>query len=218
LQSDARPFRVLSVLTEETVPIQGGSMHWVPLRRRLGISAFGTNVYRASRKGDPVIEDHVESPGQEELYLVIAGGAKFVVGGEEIDAPVGTAIFVQDPEARRRGDAVEDGTVVLAVGGWPGQPYHSLPWEPIYLAQEPMRREDWAAAADVLEREGKEHAGTAILQYRLACCHARLGEHDLALEELRRAIAVNPDMRDRAAEEEHLASLRDLPGWAAAIA
>ena len=192
-------------------------MQWLPLRRRLGISAFGTNVYRAAREGDPVIEDHVESPGQEELYLVLAGRARFVVGEEEIDAPVGTAIFVEDPAVRRRGDAVEDETVVLAVGGWPDQPYHSLPWEPIYLAQEPMRQGDWAAAAEILEREAGDHANTAIVQFRLACCHARLGEHDLALEELRRAIEINPDIRARALEEDHLASLRDAPGWAAAI-
>lgn len=112
------------------------------------------------------IEDHVESPGQGELYLVLSGRAKFVLGDDEIDAPVGTVIFVAEPDLRGRGDALEDNTVVMAVGGWSDQPYHSLPWEPIYLAQE----------------------------------------------------AINPSLRDRASEDEHLASLRGLPGWSAAIA
>ena len=203
--------RVLSVLDEDPVPIMGGKVGWVPLRRRLGISAFGTNVYRAERAGDPVIEDHVESPGQEELYVVLRGRAKFVVGDDELVAPVGTAVFVGDPALRRRGDALEDDTVVIAVGGWPDQPYHSLPWEPIYLAQESMRQGDWAAAADTLEREGGEHLETAILQFRLAWCHARLGRDDLALEELNRAVEINPEIRDRALEDEHLAPLmKDL--------
>jgi len=212
------PFRVLSILEEESVPIDGGALQWVPLRRRLGIEAFGTNAYRAARAGDPVIEEHVESPGQEELYLVVSGRVKFTLGDEELTAPAGTAVFVSSPELRRRGDALEDDTVVLAIGGWPGQAYHSLPWEPIYLAQGAIERDDWAAAAETLEREAGDHRDTAILQFRLACCHARLGEDELALEELRRAIEINPAMRERASSEEHLSSLRELDGWRAATA
>ena len=215
---DEPSFRVLSILEEESVPIQAGTMQWLPLRRRLGIRAFGTNVYRAVREGDPVIEEHVESPGQEELYVVVSGRVKFVLDEEEVVAPAGTAIFVPQPNLRRRGDALEDDTVVLAVGGWPDQPYHPLPWEPIYLAQESMRQGDWAAAADTLEREAGEHRDTAILQFHLACCHARLGEHELALDELRRAIEINPSMRERAATEEHFDALRELEGWPAATA
>jgi tetratricopeptide (TPR) repeat protein len=217
MAGDEPPFRVLSILEEESVPIQGGALQWVPLRRRLGIQAFGTNVYRASRAGDPVIEDHIESPGQEELYLVLSGRVRFVLGDEEIVASIGTAVFVPLPDLRRRGDALEDDTVVLAVGGWPDQAYHSLPWEPIYLAEEAMGKGDWAAAADTLEREAGEHLDTAILQFRLACCHARLGEHEVALEELRRAIEINPGMRERAVDEKHLSSLRELEGWRATI-
>jgi tetratricopeptide (TPR) repeat protein len=214
---DEPSFRVLSIFEEDPVPLLDEALQWVPLRRRLGIRAFGTNVYQAARAGCPVIEDHVESPGQEELYLVLSGQVMFVIDSEELVAPVGTAVFVQQPDVRRRGDALEDETTVLAVGGWPDKPYHSLPWEPIYLAQEAMRHGDWGAAAATLQREAGEHHDTAILQFRLACCHARLGERELALQELSRAIAIDPGMRERAAEEEQLASLRELEGWAAAI-
>ena len=207
----------MSVFEADAVPIQDGNVQWVPVRRRLGITAFGTNVYRAAEKGVAVIEEHVESPGQEELYVVLSGSARFVVGDEEIVAPTGSAVFVPDPDARRRGDALEDGTVVMAIGGWPDQAYRSLPWEPIYMAQESMRQGDWSAAADTLEREGGEHLDTAILQFRLACCHARLGEHDRALRELRRAIEIKPELRKRASDEEHLASLRTLDGWAGVV-
>ena len=210
-------FHVISILDDEPVPILGGSLDWVPVRRRLGVQAFGTNAYRARRAGDVLIEDHAESTGQEELYVVLGGRARFAVGGERFDAPAGTAVFVPRPDVSRGATAVDDETVVLAVGGWPDRPYHSLPWEPIYLAQESMRSGDWAAAADTLEREAGEHLDTAILQFRLACCHARLGEHDLALKELRRAIEINPGMGQRAEDERHLAPLRELPQWPAAL-
>ena len=210
-------FRVLSLFEDEPVPILGGALDWVPVRRRLGVSAFGVNAYRAAQAGDAVIEEHVESPGQEELYVVAAGRARFVIDGETLEAATGSAVFLPRPEVRRGATALEDGTMVLAVGGWPDRPYHSLPWEPIYMAQEPMRRGDWAEACETLEREAGEHRDTAILQYRLACCHARLGEDRLALEELRRAIEINPSFRDRAVGDEHLASLREADGWAAVV-
>ena len=124
-----------------------------------------------------------------------------------MNAPAGTAVFLPQPEVRRGGVALEDGTAVLAVGGWPGEAYHPLPWEPIYLAAEAMRQGDWAAAAETLEREAGEHRETAILQYRLACCHARLGECEVARQELRRAIEINPGMRERAESDQHLAPL-----------
>ncbi len=208
--------QMLSIFDAESVPIQGGELHWVPVRRMLGIRGFGINAFRAARKGQTVIEDHVESPGQEELYVLLKGRARLLVGDETIDISAGTGVFVPQPDVRRRGIALEDDTVILAVGGWRDRPYHPLPWEPIYLAQEAMRQGDWATAAETLEREAGEHRDTAILQFRLACCHARLGEHELALEELRRAIEINPEMRARAESEEDLAPLRGLEDWPAA--
>ena len=212
---DSADVRVMSILDAESVSVSGGAVEWVPVRRRLGIRAFGTNAYRGAREGDVVIEEHVESPGQEELYVVVSGRARFVAGEEEFEASQGTLVFLPRPDVRRSATALEDGTVVLAVGGWPDRAYHSLPWEPIYLAQESMRGGHWAAAADILQREAGEHLDTAIVQFRLACCHAQLGQDALALEELHRAIEKNTAMRDRAAGEELLAPLRELEGWPA---
>ncbi len=213
MSASDRPFRVASIFDDETVPIVDATIEWIPLRRRLGIQGFGTNAYRAARAGDAIIEDHVESPGQEEMYVVVAGKVAFRVDGEEFDAPAGTVVFLPDPEKRRSGVAAEDHTVVLAVGGWPGKPYHSLPWEPIFLAAEPMRQGDWATAADTLEREAGDQIDSPFVQFRLACCHAEMGEHERALTELRRAIERRPEMLEQAESEEHLASLRELDGW-----
>lgn len=76
-----------------------------------------------------------------------------------------------------------------------------------------MRRGDWTAASETLEREAGEHRDTAIVQLRLACCHAQLGDHDRALAELGRAVEINPRMYGMAEDEELLAPLRGLPGW-----
>ncbi|MBM3665911.1 MAG: hypothetical protein FJW90_00240 [Actinobacteria bacterium] len=135
------------------------------------------------------------------------------MGDEQLDAPAGTACLVRDPDLRRRGEALEDGTVVLAVGGWSDRAYHSLPWEPIYLAQDPMLRGDWAEAAEILETEAGEQREHPFVRYRLACCRAQLGEEEVALEELRLAIEANPALRERAREEEQLAPLRSAEGW-----
>ena len=191
-------FQALSIFDAEAVAVADGTLQWVPVRRLLGIRAFGTNAYRAANTGDTVIEEHVESPGQEELYVVVSGRARFTIAEQDLEAPAGTAIFVRDPEVRRAAVALEGGTVVLAVGGWPDRPYHALPWEPIYLAHGAMSRGDWAAAARILEREAGEHRENAFVRYRLACCHARLGGTDRAVEELRHAVQGNPGLQKRA--------------------
>ncbi len=217
MSPDPADFRILSIPDEEPVLVGAGSLQWVPLRRRLGVGAFGVNAFRAAEEGGAVVEDHVESPGQEELYVVITGRVRFTIAGEQVDAAAGTAVFVPRPEVRRGGIALEDGTTVVAVGGWRGEPYHSLPWEPIYLAQDAMLRGDWAEAAEVLEREAGDHLDTAIVQFRLACCHAQMGKLDRAADELRHAVEANPGMRDRAANERQLSPLRDHAVWADVI-
>lgn len=215
-ESDAK-FRLLSLADSDSVSTAGGKLQWVPVRRRLGVSAFGTNAFRAARAGDLVVEDHVESPGQEELYIVVAGGARFSLDGEEVEAPAGTALFAPDPDVRRSAIATDDETIVLAVGGWPGRPYHSLPWEPIYLAQEAMREGDWATAAEILEREAGEHIDRPIVQFRLACCHAQAGAQEAGIEAVRRAIELDPEMRERAAGEPQLTALHSSPDWQALV-
>ena len=211
---DERSFRVLSILDEDPVALEGGALQWIPLRRRLGIGAFGTNAYRVAKTGDTVIEEHIESPGQEELYVVISGRVKFEIGDEEVVAAAGGAIFIAEPELKRHGVALEDDTAVLAVGGWRDKPYHSLPWEPIYLAQEAMRAGDWATAAETIEREAGEQRDSAPVRYRLAVCRAHNGEDGAAIEELRRAIEVNPGLHERAESEAAFASLREGDAWA----
>jgi tetratricopeptide (TPR) repeat protein len=201
------PYRALSLFDAETVKVVDGQLDWLPVRRRLGGRAFGTNAYRARRAGDLIVEDHVESPGQEEMYVVVRGAVRFSVGGDEVEAPAGTVLYLPDPQVRRSAVATEDESVVLAVGGWPDKPYRSLPWEPIFLAQEAMRAGDWASAAEIIEREAEHNRDHPRVRYRLAYCLARAGDRKRATEELRAATEKDPTLEERARDEEAFAGL-----------
>ena len=111
---------------------------WKPVRAHLGIRAFGTNAYIATSDGQQLIEEHTEpagsenlgtSGGHEELYLVVGGHAEFAIGGEAVDAPAGTLVFVRDPDVPRSAVARSAGTTVIAFGGAPGEAYAVSPWE-----------------------------------------------------------------------------------------
>jgi mannose-6-phosphate isomerase-like protein (cupin superfamily) len=87
---------------------------FVPLRRRLGVTAFGLNqiVLRPGERGR--IHRHER---QEEVYLVLDGTLTLAVEGEERDLAAGELVRV-GPEVRRqmvnRGPAT---CTVLAIGG-----------------------------------------------------------------------------------------------------
>ena len=84
-----------------------GDLLYRPIRRAMGVSAFGINAYTGENAGDEVIEDHDEqgdgSGHHEELYVVMTGHATFELDGETVDAPAGTLVFVR-PEQRRARD------------------------------------------------------------------------------------------------------------------
>jgi tetratricopeptide (TPR) repeat protein len=207
-------YRTLSLYDAPTTEAVEG-LHWLPVRRALDVGAFGVNAFRAERAGDLVVEGHEESPGQEELYVVVRGRATFTIDGELCDAPAGTAIFVADPASHRSATAAEDATVVLVVGGWRERPYHALPWEPIYLSMPQLRAGDWPGAAETIEREAGDQRDAAPVRYRLAWIHARAGEADRALDELERAIEISPALSERAREDPAFEGLRGHERWPA---
>ena len=110
-------------------PVEG--LDWRPVRRHLGVGAFGTNAYTAREPGDLVIEPHDEDE-DEELYVVLSGAARFEVDGETVDAPQGTLVFVTPP-SQRVAHATAPDTTVLVVGGVPGKPFEVSEWETRWL-------------------------------------------------------------------------------------
>jgi hypothetical protein len=196
----------------EGLPVLG-TLVWQPVRRPLGITAFGINAYTAGAAGDEVVEEHTEQT-HEEAYIVIRGHATFTVDGEEIDAPWGTIVFLDDPKQKRHAIAKEAGTTVLAIGGEPG--VHTISsWEYIFPSLPARNAEDWDTARTILEQSLTEKDIPAI-RYHLAQVEARAGNADRALEELGVACEARPDYRELAAKEDDFASIRDDPRFPSA--
>ena len=209
--------KVVRIGEIEPIPVAG--VNWRPLRRALGIEAFGINAYTADA-GEDVVEEHDETgPGaghHEELYIVVTGHATFTVDGEGIDAPVGTCVFLDDPKERRGARAVEDGTTVLAIGGTRGEPFKVSPWE-FRFAAVPAWGENRFDDVEALLREALEvHPGNVSVLYDLACVEALTGRLDEAFEHLGQA-ATNPRLREQALEDPDFDAVRDDPRFSAAL-
>jgi mannose-6-phosphate isomerase-like protein (cupin superfamily) len=193
----------------ELEPILAAGVHWKPLRRTLGIEAFGTNAYVAG-PGEDIVEAHSEENlGHEEVYVVLRGRATFTLDDKTHDAPAGTVVHLADPSVRRYARAEEPGTLVLAIGAKPGEPYSPSAWEWYFEAEKFRPSMDTHAALAFLS-EGLErfpdHFG---MVYSFACWQALGGREDEALETLRRAEALDPRVREWAANDEDLASVRE---------
>jgi uncharacterized cupin superfamily protein len=110
--------------------------HWIPVRHYFGIDAFGVNAYRA-KSGATAVPEHDETDsGHVELFYVASGEATFTIDGEEVAAPAGTFLYIEEPAAKRAATANVDGTVVVAVGSLRGKPYEVLGWDTRYLEDE----------------------------------------------------------------------------------
>jgi mannose-6-phosphate isomerase-like protein (cupin superfamily) len=177
-----------------------------PVRHHLGITAFGTNGWVGKDVGDRLVPSHEEDPGNEELYVVLGGRARFEIDGETVDAPAGTLVFCR-PEANRTAFAEEAGTTVLAVGSTVGQPYQGG-WE-VWAPFDPQYEAGEYEAVIERARETLEASGYAAPLYNLACCEALAGRKDDAIGHLRAAIEKRPDLRDLAKEDTDLDPLRD---------
>ena len=187
---------------------------WRPVRRRLGITAFGTNAYTAEQGTERVVEEHSEEGGHEELYFVASGRATFVLGDEEVDAPAGTFIHAE-PGTKRGAVATEPKTTILAIGAKPGVPHEISAWEEIFVAFGHYRNGD--------ETKAREHLTAFVAanddrwqgHYNLACLEALTKNRDEAIEELRRAIELDPAAKEYAANDSDFDWLRDDPEFPA---
>jgi hypothetical protein len=211
--------KVVRIEEIEPVPVVGGELQWRPLRRTLGIEAFGINAYTASA-GELVVEEHDETGAgaghHEELYVVVTGRATFTVDGEEIDAPVGTCVFLDRPEEQRGARAVEDGTTVLAIGGVRGEAFRVSPWEFAFAGMPAYEAERYDDAKALLLEGLEVHPGNASLLYNLACMEALSGNKDAAFEHLAQA-GSNARFRGFAETDTDLDSLRDDPRFTAVV-
>jgi tetratricopeptide (TPR) repeat protein len=209
--------RVITIDDVESLPVLDGELQWHPLRHTLGIRAFGMNAYTANSAGDLVVEEHTEeSLGHEEVYIVLAGRATFVLDGEEFDAPAGTIVHLADPKVRRVAHAAEDATRVLAVGGPPDAAYEPSPWEPAFRAEALARASDPEGAVAIVRESLEQHPDNPSVLYNTACFEALAGHLDDAMAHLRRAIELRPQALEWAQGDDDLAALRERPDFPAA--
>jgi len=116
-------------LLAEAYPDSDRTSHSV--RRHFGISSFGASMYRAST-GNPLVVPHDETQyGQEELYLIVEGRARYACDGAEGELGPGDLLYVQ-PEVHRELFALDTPTSVFVVGGVSGRAYAAPSWAPDY--------------------------------------------------------------------------------------
>jgi tetratricopeptide (TPR) repeat protein len=205
--------RVVRVSKADAIAVAGGL--YQPVRRQLDVRGFGINAYFASNAGDQLIEPHDEtgsgSGGHAELYLVLSGRARFVVGTSEIDAPEGTIVYVPDPETRRGAHAVEADTSAVVVGCPADRELPISPFEFWFVAEAPYNEGDYDRAIEIVT-QGLEHwPEHATMLYQLSCYQALAGRSEEAIGYFERAVARSPDLADWARGDSDLDSIREDP-------
>jgi len=191
----------------EELPINNGEFVWRPVRRRFGITAFGTNAYTGN-SGQRVIEEHAERDNHQEMYVVLRGRASFTLGDDEVDAPAGTIVFVR-PNTGRGAIAAEDGTAVLAVGAKPGVVFEPSLWEDVFVANSYAEQGELEPARAVYAELIENHPDAWQGLFNAACFEARFGDHERAFEYLGRALELEPSAREYAEKDSDFDSIRD---------
>ena len=185
---------------------------FIRLRRTLDIGAFGASASYQAKAGEEVVGEHDElgpgADGHEELYVVVQGSATFTLDGEEIEAPQGTAVFVQ-PGTTRKAVATSDETIVLSVGGRRGEAYRLPPGAELYDFFEHYKQEDWESALAACHVALEKHPGNALILYNIACMQSMLGRGDEALATLGEAVEKWPRFKENAQADDDFASLRE---------
>jgi tetratricopeptide (TPR) repeat protein len=193
---------------DEIKELSDGRAPWRPIRHHFGIASFGINAWTGREVGDRIINEHDEADdGQEELYLVHSGRARFELDGEQVDAPTGTFVFAQ-PGVKRTAFAEEPGTTILALGGKPGEAYEVSGWED-WAPFQPLYAEGKYDEAADRAREALEASPYAVPLYNLACCESLAGRTDDAIGHLRVAIERSERLRTFAAGDSDFDPIRN---------
>jgi tetratricopeptide (TPR) repeat protein len=201
-------YEVVQINDLESFPVDEEGLTWRPVRRRFDIRAFGVNAYTADREGQRVVEEHRETNGHEELYVVIAGRATFTLDGEEHDAPAGTLVHCP-PDTLRSAFAAEPGTTILGIGAKPGEVFQPSGWEWTFAAFALLKQGDLERARAEMEAGIAEHPEAWQGHYNFACLEARSGDKDAALRRLTRAAELEPgEVAKLASGDEDFASIR----------
>ena len=192
--------------------VTDGREPWRPIRQHFGITSFGVTAWTGRAAGDRSINEHDEAEdGDEELYLVQTGRARFELDGKAADAPAGTLVFAP-PGVKRTAFAEEPETTIIVGGGTPAKAYEprggeaGAPLQALYPAGE------YAEAADRGRDLVKAHPYAGVF-YNLACCESLAGRNTDAIEHLRAAIERSERFRSFAAGDSDFDPIRAEPGF-----
>jgi hypothetical protein len=177
------PYTILTLDEVETASHRGSNL--IPVRHKLGFQPAGVNAWIADAGGQ-LIPPHEEDSGNEELYVVVRGRASFTVGEEKADAPSGSFVFVP-AEVYRTATAVEDGTIVFAVGGTVGEAFNAGGWDSFAIAWTHLQAGRLDDARAIMRQLIAEKPGYWPTHYNAGCFEAQAGNADAAFEQLRRA-------------------------------
>jgi hypothetical protein len=191
---------------------------WSPIRRELDVRAFGINAWSGD-DGATLVSEHDETPsGHEEVYVVVSGAARFTVDGEDLDTGPGTVVFVREASSKRKAVATADGTAVLSVGGKPGEAFEPRVWEVNAEVFALVGGGEVEQAKQIVLDALPRFEDRAALTYNLACCEARLGDHDAALTHLADALELRASLAGLARDDTDLDAIRDDPRFAELVA
>ena len=113
---------------QEWATDQDYGRRWREVREHFGITAFGVNAYEAEA-GKELVVRHEESSygGQEELYLLVRGRARFRLDDDEVEIAEGELLYVP-ADVVRDATALATPTIIFMVGGSPGA-YEPFDWD-----------------------------------------------------------------------------------------
>jgi hypothetical protein len=182
------------------------------VRYALGLRAFGANAW-TNEVGSHVVPRHSESSGNEELYVVVRGRARFIVDEESFDAPSGTLVYVGSGE-RREAIAEEPDTLVLAIGASRGEVFEAHGWDEVVVAFAKARAGDVPGSRAMIEallaRQPDDWEGP----YNAACFEALHGDNERAFAYLTRAVELGgEEVRKFAPQDDDLTRLHGDPRW-----
>ena len=208
-------YEVAHVDELDTMPVNNGEFVWRPVRRRFGITAFGTNASSAEKAGQRVLEEHFERDGHEEMYVVLRGRATFTLGDDELDAGPGTLVFVR-PGTRRGAIAAEDNTFLLAIGAKPGVVFEPSLWEDIFAAYSYAEQGELDKGRALVKQAIDRSPGSWQGYYNYACIEGRFGDPDTAIAQLKRSVELDAEGTKKAADgDSDLDSIRSRPDYPA---
>ena len=124
-------------------------------------------------------------------------------------------MFVRDPATKRAAVGEEANTIVLVVGGKPGEAFTVSEWEKSAEALRYWTTQEWGRAIEFLSGRHEVNPEDSGILYNLACAESRGGEVDNALSHLERAIELRPGFAESAQADPDFASIRDDPRFPA---